>query len=308
MADIQFEVTTDLSTVANTQIETNFEAVKAWLTEELAPYATMVVTPEAIGDAKKTRANIRKVGESIDSQRKAIKKMWNKPYEEYEAKCKELTGIVSEAVSNLDGQIKEMENAEKQEKRKRLEAFFDKNVFKMGVSGYITFDAVFDSKWLNATFSEIDAANSITEQLEGIHDSLEVLRGMNSPYESAMLSEFSKTHSLPKAIAEGRRLEAIDRAEEDRRAREELRKVQEAEADKNARETAETLTMGDDPEDDSYAPHPSFVAPSIRPSIDIEAPKPKLYTLQFEVTMTMAQANALKAFFAKSGITYKRIN
>lgn len=306
MSEIQFEVTTDLTTVANTQIETNFEAVKAWLTEELAPYATMVVTPEAIGDAKRTRASIRKVGESIDSQRKAIKKMWNKPYEEYEAKCKELTGIVSEAVSNIDGQIKEMENAEKQAKRDRLEAFFIEK--SADVSDYITFDAVFDPKWLNATFSEIDAANSIAEQLEGVHDSLEVLRGMNSPYESAMLSEFAKTHSLPKAIAEGRRLEAIEKAEEERRAREELRKVQEAEAEKNAREAAETLTMGDDPEDDSYAPHPSFIPPSIRPSIDIDPPQPKLYTLQFEVTMTMAQANALKAFFAKSGITYKKIN
>ena len=149
MSEMQFEVITDLTPVVSTEIQTNFEAVKAWLTEELAPYATMVVTTDTVADAKKTRANIRKVGDSIDSQRKAIKKEWMKPYEEYEAKCKELTGIVSEAVTNIDKQIKEMENAEKQAKRQRLESFF--NINSDDIRDYLSFNDVFDSKWLNAT-------------------------------------------------------------------------------------------------------------------------------------------------------------
>ena len=164
MSEMQFEVITDLTPVVSTEIQTNFEAVKAWLTEELAPYATMVVTTDTVADAKKTRANIRKVGDSIDSQRKAIKKEWMKPYEEYEAKCKELTGIVSEAVTNIDKQIKEMENAEKQAKRQRLESFF--NINSDDIRDYLSFDDIFDSKWLNATYVETDAANIITAKIE----------------------------------------------------------------------------------------------------------------------------------------------
>ena len=76
---IEFEVLTDLAPVTETHIDTNFEAVKAWLTETLAPYESMIVTPDAIADAKRDRANIRKVADSIDSQRKAIKKLWNTP-------------------------------------------------------------------------------------------------------------------------------------------------------------------------------------------------------------------------------------
>lgn len=217
-SQMSFEVTTDLTPVINTDITANFEAVKDWLTEELAPYATMVVTEDGIADAKKTRAAINKVGASIDSQRKAVKKEWMRPYEAFESKVKELTGIVNEAVSNIDVQIKEMENAEKEAKRQRLWDLFTES--SADIREYVEFEDVFDKKWLNATFAETDAANAIVQQLDDIREGLDAIRSMNSPYESAMLSEYAKSHNLAKAMAEGKRLEAIAKAEEERKARE----------------------------------------------------------------------------------------
>ena len=291
MSEMQFQVTTDLTPVANTQIETNFEAVKAWLTEELAPYASMVVTPEAIGDAKKTRANIRKVKDSIESQRKAIKKLWNKPYEEYEAKCKELTGIVDNAVTNIDGQIKEMETAEKMAKRDRLETLFSEQ--SADVAEYIRFEDIFDTKWLNATFAETDAANAIVAKIEETRDGLDAIRGMESPYEAAMLSEFAKSHSLAKAMAEGKRLESIQRAEEERRKREEEAK-------------AVTLSEPETPTESAVeAPTPTPSAQFVRP-VAVEEPIEKLYDYQFSMfNMTKAQMYALKQCLDVNGIEYK---
>ena len=293
MSVMEFEVTTDLTPVANTEIQTNFEAVKAWLTEELAPYASMVVTPEAIGDARKTRANIRKVKDSIESQRKAIKKLWNKPYEEYEAKCKELTGIVDNAVTNIDGQIKEMENAEKMAKRDRLEALFSEQ--SADVAEYIRFEDIFDSKWLNATFAETDAANAIVAKIEETRDGLDAIRGMGSPYEAAMLSEFAKSHSLAKAMAEGKRLESIQKAEEGRRKREEDAK-------------AVTLSEPETPTESAVkapTPIPTPSAQFIRP-VAVEEPTEKLYDYQFTMTgMTKDQMYALKRCLVVNGITYK---
>lgn len=290
MPQIEFQVITDLAPVVNTQIETNFEAVRAWLSEELAPYATMVVTPDSISDAKKTRASIRKVGDSIDAQRKAVKKEWMRPYEAYEAKCKELTGIVGEAVSNIDGQIKEMENAEKEAKRQRLEALFIEN--SADISDYISFADVFDSKWLNATFSEIDAANSIESQLEDIREGLEAIRSMESPYEAAMLSEYSKSHNLSKALAEGKRQESIKKAEEERKARE---------AEQNVSVPTERETP---PESAVEAPMP--IQPSVRPIGADPVPTEKTFSYDFICTnMTRAQCYALKECLEANGITYK---
>lgn len=291
MSQIEFQVTTDLTPITGAVIETNFEAVRDWLTEELAPYATMVVSPDSIAEAKKTRANIRKVGESIDSQRKAIKKLWNKPYEDYENKCKELTGIVNDAVSNIDGQIKEMENEVKEAKRQRLESLFIEK--SADVSDYISFDDIFDSKWLNSTFSEIDAANIIVAKIEDTIESLDFIRSMSSVHEAAMLSEFAKSHSLPKALQEGKRLDAIQKAEEERKARESVQETQDVEETFDDDCPPETLHV--------FVPSPSPVRPVTG------EPKPKLYTLQFEVTMTREQSFALKDFFTKAGIKYKKI-
>lgn len=290
MSEMQFEVTTDLTPVVSTEIQTNFEAVKEWLTEELAPYTTMVVTTDTVADAKKTRANIRKVGDSIDSQRKAIKKEWMKPYEEYEAKCKELTGIVSEAVTNIDKQIKEMENAEKQAKRQRLESFF--NINSDDIRDYLSFDDIFDSKWLNATYVETDAANIITAKVEETRESLAAIRSMNSPYEAAMLREYSKSHNLAYALGEGKHLENLQKAEEERRKREEEAKaVTPAEP--------ETPT-------ESAVEAPMPIQPSVRPIGADPVPTEKTFSYDFICTnMTRAQCYALKECLEANGITYK---
>lgn len=290
MSEMQFEVITDLTPVVSTEIQTNFEAVKAWLTEELAPYATMVVTTDTVADAKKTRANIRKVGDSIDSQRKAIKKEWMKPYEEYEAKCKELTGIVSEAVTNIDKQIKEMENAEKQAKRQRLESFF--NINSDDIRDYLSFDDVFDSKWLNATYAETDAANIITAKIEETRESLAAIRSMNSPYEAAMLREYSKSHNLAYALGEGKHLENLQKAEEERRKREEEAKaVTPAEPETPTESAVET---------------PMPIQPSVRPIGADPVPTEKTFSYDFICTnMTRAQCYALKECLEANGITYK---
>ena len=292
MPQMEFEVITDLTPVTETHIDTNFAAVKEWLEEELAPYATMIVSPDAISDAKKTRAAIRRVGDSIDSQRKAIKKQWLRPYEEYEAKCKELTGIVNTAVGNIDGQIKAMENEIKEQKRSELEAFFAEN--SADIVDYISFDDVFDLRMLNSTYAQKDAEENILWQLGQIRNDLDAIRGLESPYEASMLSEYGKSHNLGKALAEGKRLEAIQKAEEERKAK----------------ELAETFAEEETPAEEATAPQMPIQPPPvqfIRPMDEPEPQKPKLFTIRFEVTGTAEAFSALKRCMTANGMEYEKI-
>lgn len=293
-SQMTFEVTTDLTPVINTDITANFDAVKEWLTDELAPYSTMVVTADGIGDAKKTRADIRKVGESIDSQRKAVKKEWMRPYEAFEAKVKELTGIVNEAVGNIDSQIKEMENAEKEAKRQRLFELFISS--SADIREYVEFEDIFDKKWLNATFAETDAANAIVQQLDDIREGLDAIRSMNSPYESAMLSEYSKSHNLAKAMAEGKRLEAIQKAEDERKAREVVAMKWEPPASEAA-----TDSTTEPPADD----YDGIVVETPKKPFKWPASVPKTYHYVFEFPdITREQCIALKNCLDGNQIKY----
>lgn len=298
MPEIQFEITTDLAPYTGANIQTNKEAVKAYLTDLTAPYATMIVAEDEIALAKKDLASLRKIVTSIEDQRKAVKKAWMKPYDSYEADCKELVGVVNEAIGNIDGQLKDYDRRKKEEKRERLNALFDEN--SADVADYISFEDVFDSKWLNASFSEIDAANSIVSQIEDIRDGLDAIRGMESPYEAAMLSEYAKSHNLSKAMAEGKRLEAIQKAEEERKAREAMVAAAKAE------EASQTVS---EPDDDVpagclhvYVPTPS----PIRPVVDEEPPREKTYAKTFHFPeLTKQQMYALKNCFTANNIKYQ---
>lgn len=289
MSQMEFEVLTDLTPVTETRIDTNFTAVKEWLEEELAPYATMVVTPDAIAAGKKTLANIRKVAQSIDSQRKAIKKQWLQPYEEYEAKCKELTGIVNNAASNIDGQIKAMEQEIKDAKKRSLEEFFAVN--SQNISDYITFEDVFDLRMLNSTYAQKDAEADILRQLEAVENDLTAIRSMESPYEAAMLSEYARSHQLGKSIAECKRLEAIQKAEEERKAK----------------EVAETFAEGKEAQEEPQEAPAPIQMPFVSPVAPVEPPKPKLFTIRFEVTGTAEAFSALKRCMTANGMEYEKI-
>ena len=125
MAEIQFEVMTDLAVMNPQHIETNFEAVDAYLTEAMAPYTQLVVTEDSIGDAKKTLAALRKLKDGINSQKIAVKREWMKPYTEYEDKAKQLMSRVEAGISNIDGQVKDYDARRKEQKMAELiNAFF----------------------------------------------------------------------------------------------------------------------------------------------------------------------------------------
>lgn len=293
MSVMEFEVTTDLAPYTGANIQTNKDAVKAYLEEVTAPYKTMVVTDDGVAGAKKDLANLRKIVTSIEDQRKAVKKAWMMPLDRYEADCKELVGVVNEAIGNIDGQVKDCDRRKKEEKRDRLETLFSEQ--SADVAEYIHFEDIFDSKWLNATFAETDAANAIVAKIEETRDGLDAIRGMESPYEAAMLSEFAKSHSLAKAMAEGKRLESIQKAEEERRKREE-----EAKAVTFSEPETPTESAVEDP-----APTPMPSAQFIRP-VAVEEPVEKLYDYQFTMTgMTKAQMYALKQCLDVNGIEYK---
>lgn len=153
---VEFQVITDLSPIAGIRLETNAEQVKAWLTEQVAPYRTMVVSEEGMAAAKNIRASIRKVKAAIDGQRKAVKKEFMRPYEDFEKACRELTGILDEGDSNIDRQVKAIEQERKEAKLAGLKAIFDEE--SAPVASFLPWERAFNPRWANAGFREEDAA------------------------------------------------------------------------------------------------------------------------------------------------------
>lgn len=294
MNDIQFEVITDLAVLNPQHIETNFEAVDAYLTEAMEPYTQMVVTEDSIGDAKKTLAQLRKLKDGINAQKIAVKREWMKPYSEYEDKAKQLMSRVEAGISNIDGQVKDYDSRRKEQKLQDLKDYFDQEASRYRVEEYLDWNLIRNPKWANASFSVEDAENEISGIITNTAKDIDYITGMGSLFEAAMLEEYRKCRDLRAVLALELRLKARQEAEERKKAERLAETFQEQESDGDG-------DVAD--EETATAPIPQF----IRPIEEDEPPKPKLYDLAFKVKVTMQQAHALKAFFAEQGIEYHKI-
>ncbi len=294
MNDIQFEVITDLAVLNPQHIETNFEAVDAYLTEAMEPYTQLVVTEDSIGDAKKTLAQLRKLKDGINAQKIAVKREWMKPYTEYEDKAKQLMSRVEAGISNIDGQVKDYDSRRKEQKIQELKDYFDQEASRYRVEEYLDWNLIRNPKWANASFSVEDAENEISGIITKTAGDIDYITGMGSPFEAAMLEEYRKCRDLRAVLALELRLKARQEAEERKKAEKVAETFQEQENDGDG-------DVAD--EETATAPIPQF----IRPIEEDEPPKPKLYDLAFSVKVTMQQAHALKAFFAEQGIEYHKI-
>jgi hypothetical protein len=294
MNDIQFEVITDLAVMNPQHIETNFEAVDAYLTEAMAPYTQLVVTEDSIGDAKKTLAQLRKLKDGINAQKIAVKREWMKPYTEYEDKAKQLMSRVEAGISNIDGQVKDYDARRKEQKLQELKDYFDQESSRYRVEEYLDWNLIRNPKWANASFSVEDAENEISGIITKTAGDVDYITGMESAFTAAMLEEYRKSRDLRAVLTMELRLKARQEAEERKKA-------------ERLAETFREQENAADGEEAKMEPAPAPTAQFIRPIEEEEPPKPKLYDLAFKVKVTMQQAHALKAFFSEQGIEYHKI-
>ena len=188
----EFKVSTDLSVVRGLKISANFDELKAELTKKVESYRTMLVTPETTAAAKNDLANLRRVQKDIDTVRLAWKREYMAPWDEFEAKCKELKAVLDGGISNLDTQIKGFEEAEANAKLDELHAFFE-TLLTDETRDFADWEKIKNSRWKNKTYDPVQARNEIQMAVSEMERSLMALRGYTEPYKSAMLEKFRET-------------------------------------------------------------------------------------------------------------------
>lgn len=288
----EFKITSDLSSLRQQVIEANFEEVRGWLEENLAPYRDMAVTPDGLAAAKAYRASIRKVKDRIEQSRKEAKAAALEAYSAFEVKCKELTGLCDEAANNIDAQVKAFEDAEKREKIAALRADYDSHITEE-LKAFCPWERVLNPKWENKGYSIDLAKEEIYEQITGTERDLSAIREMGGEDTPYLLDVYKQTHDLSAVVRKASDLQTM-------REREAARKL-EAEAQKSS------TVM-----DAVKVAAASRVAEIIRNSGNAQAapeePKQEpLVTVDFRVQCTKSQLAALGQYMKQNGIKYGRV-
>ena len=121
----------------------------AYTDQVVAKYDGLVFTDQQMSDAKKDRATLSNYIKDIDSVRKSVKSKWLAPLSEYENAVNEQTSRIKTVREKIDAQVKEYESNLRQQKKLRIESWWQENGNKS-----INVEKVFDDRYLNATYKD----------------------------------------------------------------------------------------------------------------------------------------------------------
>lgn len=182
-------------------IQDNLDAVEASIRERIAEYKNMVVTEDSIRDAKQVVAEIRKEQKALDDSRKAIKKDWMSPYETFEDRAKKIIKLYDEPIRTINEQLAVFEEDRKEAKRKVIADIYEK-ANKGEHADWLTLEALFDDRWLNATYSEKNIRSDIEDAFARLDISISSIKAMESEFEQAGLDVLKNTGDFQRAVQE----------------------------------------------------------------------------------------------------------
>lgn len=276
-------------------IEFNFDELKQEITERTSLYTGLVYSEEQIKDAKKDVANLRKFTKALSDERIRIKKQCLQPYEEFEVKIKELSGIVEKAIANIDTQVKGYEEQEKAEKLKKIRELWE----SVEHPEEMTFEHVFEGKFMNKSCPMSTVEQYMKNAVERFKSDLAALQNLPE-FSFEAIEVYKQTLDMHKAISEGKRLADIQKRKGEQEKFEAERKAE------LERQKAETVQM---PEC-----HGEFTdTDKCVENVDCEhgetckAEAENRTWLGFKAYLTVQDAQQLAAFFNERGIKFERI-
>lgn len=187
-------------------IQFNFEELKRELTEKVQKYETIVYSDEQIKEAKADKAQLNKLKKALNDERIRREREYMAPFNEFKKKVDEIIEIIDKPVGLIDEQLKDFEEKRKADKRVQIGAFW----VEQEKPDWLKLPAVFDERWLNASYSMKQIEKDILTKLnviEGDLITLESLEGFS--YEA--IDVYKRTLDVNEAIAEGKRMADIQR-------------------------------------------------------------------------------------------------
>lgn len=204
-----------------TEIEWNFEELKAEIAQKVEPYTNLVLTEDQIKEGKKDVASLRKLIKALEDKRKDIKSQILVPYDKFEAKEKELVAVVQEAVDNIKSQLDEAEKKRQDEKLKKVREIYQECIGDLMKA--IPFEKAFKESYLNAGTTQKKIREEMTALYTRVENDLRTINMDSSPYVANMKQEYLKNLDLAQAMLKKSELEEAERIrmmEEARRKKE----------------------------------------------------------------------------------------
>ena len=193
----------EISEVPEIQVP-NYEDLLSRLTEEMEAYRNYQVTEDNIPQAKKVKANLNNLTKQIEDERKRVKKIYETPLKEFEAKAKTLSGMVKEVSDEIKVQLDKFEA----ERQQRKLSWCREKWIELGgeTARLIDYTKVHKPSWVNASTPTAKIEEEMQSALRQITANIDMLRAMNLPEGDRILGKYLTTLDINAALAERQRI------------------------------------------------------------------------------------------------------
>lgn len=250
-------------------VEFNYAELKTAIENSLEKYKGLTYDDSQVVEAKKDRSTLNKFKESMENERKRVKKLCMRAYEEsFEPKVKELVALVNAPINEIDTQVKAFEDKKKEIKLDLIRQFWLEH--NHDIKAIVSFEKIFSEKWLNASTSMKAVQDEILALVDKVKIDLATIDGLKSDYKEQVKSCYLDTLDITAAIRYGNDLEVKSQ----RLAEFEKQRAQEMQVVK----ISDEIITGE-----------------------------KFYKICFQVTATAEQLQGLKEYLSANNIKYERI-
>jgi hypothetical protein len=317
----------------------NKDEIKKAVISITEQYKGLAYTEEQLQEAKKDRAMLNAMKKDISDRRIQVKKALLEPYDVFESEVKEVVALIDEPIEMIGKQIEAYEDKVREEKNTALAQFFSENIGEL--SEVVSYDRIFNPKWLNKTASLSSCKAEIQKIIDDINTDLAAISSSVDEKYQVFAKDYYLQHgfNLSKALGEANRIQEMDKkAEADRKAREEAERQREEarkeaeRAKEEARKAQEEAELArkelerekalaekaqaekqvvyeenkatDVPVQENNVPAQEDVAPA---SKGVAEEDTKIYKSSFVVRGTKAQLLMLKQYMIDNGIEFGKV-
>ena len=298
---MEFVMGNSLETLPKT-IDFNFEELKSQLAESLTLYTGLVVTEDGIKGAKEDRAKLNKLREALESKRKEVKRECMAPYTDFEAKVKELVGLIDQPIAAIDVQLKEYEEKRRADKRAAILEIYEETVGEL--RSLLPFERLWQDTWYNTSVTMKKVREAIVAAEDKAASDLEVLATVESEFAEAVKIKYLEHLDLNEALMERSRLQ--ERAKR-LREYEAQRAAQAAEAAEKNGVPGGTQQSGPAGERKQSGESELSGTPGSEGCGASADEEETIYLLRFEAKVTRDQAAELSRWLKERNISYRRI-
>ncbi len=286
------------------EIKFNYEQLKKELSEKVEMYTNLVYSDDQIKSAKADRADLNRLKKALNDERIRREKEYMQPFNAFKAQINEIISIIDKPAALIDRQIKEYEEQRKKEKKEKIIKYFMEKAQDLP---WLTFQMIFDEKWLNASVTMKSIQEKIDDKISTVNSDLATLS--NLPEFSFEATEtYKATLDLNKSIAEGHRLSEMQKrkAEQERIKTEQEKARAEQERIRREQEERARQTMPQAITEPFIGSAESQMQYQAKEEA-VQSPKEFPTYVCFKALLTVSQARELKEFFESRNIEFSRI-